>query len=156
MSPSTFVTLYSNDLSRSGTVWGGRLRKRFCNMLSESSTGIWAELQLPCCPSKQGELLANLLQNLRNKWPPPPVRFLTTDISWGGRLRVAYVHSCGGGAGLGDGRGHLLPGDMLQVGELATVYPAYEATIWGLYEENINVLTKLCAKCCLVLIQSVN
>ena len=28
---------------------------------------------LPCCPSKQGEFLENILQNLRNKWPPHPV-----------------------------------------------------------------------------------
>ena len=35
------------------TIWGGRLRKRFCNIFFESSTGSWAELQLPCCPSKQ-------------------------------------------------------------------------------------------------------
>ena len=41
---------------KSFTVWGGRLRKMFCNMFSESSTGSWATLQLPCCPSKQGEL----------------------------------------------------------------------------------------------------
>ena len=41
---------------RQTTGWGGRLRKRFCNMFSESSTGNWAELQLPCFPSKQGEL----------------------------------------------------------------------------------------------------
>ena len=40
---------------------------------SESSSGCWAILQLPCCPSKQGELLENILQNLRNKWPPHPV-----------------------------------------------------------------------------------
>ena len=46
------------------TVWGGRLRKRFCNMFSESSTGSWAELQLAGCPSKQGELPENMLQNL--------------------------------------------------------------------------------------------
>ena len=49
---------------RQTTGWGGRLRKRFCNMFSESSTGNWAELQLPCCPSKQGELPENMLQNL--------------------------------------------------------------------------------------------
>ena len=46
------------------TVWGGRLSKRFCNMFSESSTGRWAELQLPCCPRKQGEFPENMLQNL--------------------------------------------------------------------------------------------
>ena len=43
----------------SSTIWGGRLRKMFCNMFSESFTGSWAELQLPCCPSKQGELPEN-------------------------------------------------------------------------------------------------
>ena len=35
--------------------------------------GRLAVLQLPCCPSKQKELLENILQNLRNKWPPQPV-----------------------------------------------------------------------------------
>ena len=39
-------------LAQVTTVWGGKLRKRFCNMFSESSTGSWAELQLPCCPRK--------------------------------------------------------------------------------------------------------
>ena len=39
-------------------------------MFSESSPGCWAVLQLHCCPSKQGELKENLLQNLWNKWPP--------------------------------------------------------------------------------------
>ena len=28
---------------------------------------------MPCCPSKQEELSENILQNLRNKWPPHPV-----------------------------------------------------------------------------------
>ena len=37
--------------------------ERFCKMFSESFTGSWAELQLPCCPSKQGELLENILQS---------------------------------------------------------------------------------------------
>ena len=41
---------------KNSTEWGGRLRKRFCNMFSDCSTGSWAELQLPCCPSKEGEL----------------------------------------------------------------------------------------------------
>ena len=44
--------------------------ERFCKMFSESSPGCWAVLQLPCCPSKQGELSENLLQNLGKKWPP--------------------------------------------------------------------------------------
>ena len=56
------------------TVWSGRLRKRFCNMFSESSTGSWAELQLPCCPSKQWELPENMLQNLLQNLPPQAVQ----------------------------------------------------------------------------------
>ena len=43
-------------------------------MFSESSTGSWAELQLPCCPSKQGELPENMLQNLFLNLPPQTVR----------------------------------------------------------------------------------
>ena len=31
-------------------------------MFSDSSTGSWAELQLPCCPSKQGKLPKIMLQ----------------------------------------------------------------------------------------------
>ena len=42
-------------------------------MFSESSTGSWAELQLPCCPSKQGELPENMLQNLFLNLPPQTV-----------------------------------------------------------------------------------
>ena len=56
------------------TVWGGRLRKRFCNMFSESSTGSWAELQMPCCPSKKEELPENTLQNLLHNLPPKTVK----------------------------------------------------------------------------------
>ena len=66
------------------SVWGGRLRKRFCNMFSESSTGSWAELQLPCCPSKQGELQENMLQNLFLKLPPQTVPWQ----AWSLRLRA--------------------------------------------------------------------
>ena len=55
------------------TVWGGRLCKRFCNQFSESSTGSWVELQLPFCPSKQGELPKNMLQNLVHNQPPQTV-----------------------------------------------------------------------------------
>ena len=36
----------------------------FCKMFSESSPGRWAVLQLPCCPSKEGELSENIIQNL--------------------------------------------------------------------------------------------
>ena len=56
-----------------GTGWGGHLFRRFCKLFSERSTGCWAILQLPCFPSKQGELSDNIVQNLRNKWPPHPV-----------------------------------------------------------------------------------
>ena len=47
--------------------------RRFCKQFSESFLGCWVILQLPCWPSKQGELLDNILQNLQNKWPPHPV-----------------------------------------------------------------------------------
>ena len=39
-------------------------------MFSESSTGSWSELQLPC---KQGELLDSMLQNLLLNLPPQTV-----------------------------------------------------------------------------------
>ena len=49
------------------------LKCRFCNIFLESSTGSWAELQLPCCPSKQGELPENMLRNLLLNLPPQTV-----------------------------------------------------------------------------------
>ena len=52
------------------TGWGGRLRKRFCNMFSESSRGSMAELQLPCCPSKQGELPENCYKTFSSTCRP--------------------------------------------------------------------------------------
>ena len=55
------------------TVWGGRFWKRFCNMFSESSTGSWAELQLPRCPSKQVRLQENKSQHLLDNLPPQTV-----------------------------------------------------------------------------------
>ena len=56
---------------KSSKVWEGRLWKRFWKMFSDtcSSTGRWAELQLPCCPSKQ-----NILQNLSHNLPPQTVQ----------------------------------------------------------------------------------
>ena len=51
--------------------------RRFCLLFLKSSPGCWAVLQLPCCPSKQGEPLENILQNLRKKWPPHPVHIIT-------------------------------------------------------------------------------
>ena len=56
------------------TLWGGRLREMFCYMFSESSTGSRAELQLPCCPSKQRELPEKMLQNLLLNLPPQTVQ----------------------------------------------------------------------------------
>ena len=47
-------------------------------------------LQLPCCPSKQGEVLENRLKNLRNKWPPHPVQ------SW----QIAMLITIGNGGAL--------------------------------------------------------
>ena len=50
--------------------------RSFCKLFSESSQAVgqcWAVLQLPCCPSKQGELSKNILRNLQNKWPSHPV-----------------------------------------------------------------------------------
>ena len=75
--PASGVVLTPGTLkvSHSATVWGGRLRKTFCNMFSESSTGSWAELQLPCCPSMQGELPENMLQNLSHNLPPQTVQY---------------------------------------------------------------------------------
>ena len=39
-------------------------------MFSVSSTGSWAELQLPCSLSKEGELSEDMLQNLFYNLPP--------------------------------------------------------------------------------------
>ena len=72
------------------TVWGGRLRKRFCNMFSDSSTGSWAELQLPCCPSKQGELPENILQNLFLNRPPQTVDDMSCWFFWFLALNEIY------------------------------------------------------------------
>ena len=63
----------ATELSTHCTGWGGHLFRRFCKQISGSSPGRYAVLQLPCGPSKQGELSENLLQNLRNNWPPHPV-----------------------------------------------------------------------------------
>ena len=41
-----------------------------------SSSGPWAVLQLPCCPSKQGELSENILQHLSHDLMNNPVQFL--------------------------------------------------------------------------------
>ena len=63
------------------------MRKRFCDMFSESSTGSWAELQLPCCPSKQGELPENMLQNLLHNLPPQTVDFWSRNCVKHGATR---------------------------------------------------------------------
>ena len=51
----------------------------FCNMFSESFTGSWAELQLPCCPINQGELPENVLQNLVLNMPPQTVLLMRSN-----------------------------------------------------------------------------
>ena len=53
---------------------GRQVEENVCNIFSESSTGSWAELQLPCCPSKQEELSENMLQNLFHNLPPQTVQ----------------------------------------------------------------------------------
>ena len=50
------------------------MRKRFCNMFSESCTGSWAELNIPCYPCKQGKLPENMLRNLFLNLPPQTVQ----------------------------------------------------------------------------------
>ena len=47
-------------------------------MFLESSTGRWAVLQLPCCPSKQGERSENILQNLFHNLTPQTVLHIRT------------------------------------------------------------------------------
>ena len=74
-----FLDLHSGNLLltiKLFTVWSSRLgcKKMFCKILSESSTGRWAVLQLPCCPSKQGELSENILKNLFHSLPPQTVK----------------------------------------------------------------------------------
>jgi len=71
-----YLLLTSKQTFHHSTGWGGHLFQSLCKLFSESSPGPWAALQLPCCPSKQGELLENILQNLWNKWPPHPVWLL--------------------------------------------------------------------------------
>ena len=68
-----YLLYVDHHAHHTSTGWGGRLRKRFCNMFSESFTGSWSELQLPCCPSKQGELPENMLQDLLLYLPPQTV-----------------------------------------------------------------------------------
>ena len=66
--PSRFretILLPHSDTFPSSTVWGVRMCKRFCKMFFQSSTGRWGVLQLPCCPSKQGNCKKTfILQNL--------------------------------------------------------------------------------------------
>ena len=55
----------SSRIKSGAETWN--LFRRFCKMFSESSTGRWAVLQLPCCQSKQWKLSENILQNHRSK-----------------------------------------------------------------------------------------
>ena len=60
-------------------------------MCSESSTGCWAILQLPCCPSKEGELTENIEQNLFYKLPLQTVaadRKLPKSACWTNKLNL--------------------------------------------------------------------
>ena len=50
-------------------------------MLSESSTCRWAELQLPCTPSKLGELPEKMLQNLLLNLLPQTVLLQVSDMA---------------------------------------------------------------------------
>ena len=59
-SGTKIVDIYLGMNCEYSTGWGGHLFQRFCKLLSESSPGCWAVQQLPCCPSKQGELLENI------------------------------------------------------------------------------------------------
>ena len=52
-------------------------------VFSESSTGRWTELELRCCPSKQGELSENILQNLFLNLPPQTVQRYPSSLSKG-------------------------------------------------------------------------
>ena len=58
--------------------WGGHLFQRFC---SPSSPGCWAVLQLSCCPSKQGPLSENSLQNLSHDLMNNSALFLLSKSS---------------------------------------------------------------------------
>ena len=62
-------------------------------MSSESSTGSWAEILLPCSPSKQWELAENMLQNILLNLP-----LQTVQSGWSGcrtgkedKLTAMYV-----------------------------------------------------------------
>ena len=85
--------------------------ERFCLLFSESSPGRWAVLQRPCCPSKQGELSENILQNLSHDLMNNPVversdenfvsclecfdLFLSKNMkSWSGALSEDKVQRC--------------------------------------------------------------
>ena len=102
-----------NCIPPSTTVWGVNLFQRFCNMYSESSPGHWAVLQLPRCPSKEGELSENILQNLLNKWPPQtvsPSPALPPDRRAVGEELVVEEEVRGVNGGEGDDEvGHLAP-----------------------------------------------
>ena len=52
------------------TVCCGNLFRRFCNMFSESSPGHWAVLQLPCCPSKQGNFQKTYYKTFGSSYRP--------------------------------------------------------------------------------------
>ena len=53
---------------------GSNLWERFCKTFSQNSTGRWALLQLPCCPSSskqvRGTFTKTFYKNLGDKLPP--------------------------------------------------------------------------------------
>ena len=72
-------------------------------MFSDSTTGSWAELQLPCYPCKQGELSENMFQTLLLKLPPQTVQLILrpTTTEYGGGifsevLWFLYYNGCVG------------------------------------------------------------
>ena len=62
------------------TGWGGHLFRRFHILFSKSSAGRRAILLLPCCPSKQGELLEKHITKSSEQVAAPP----SISINWRG------------------------------------------------------------------------
>ena len=84
------------------TVWGIRLWKRFCKMFSESSTGRWAALQLPCCPSKQGNFQRTFYNTFFTTWRPTVVylglffylwKSTNFSMKWSGQKGITHTHT---------------------------------------------------------------
>ena len=93
-------------------------------MISESSTGNWAEVQLPCCTNKQGELPENMLQHLLHNLPPHTV------------LHVAYLGARFEYHDFLDQRGPILSGGAV-VGWIGRVDDLEHATIGCADEQDV-------------------